>query len=445
MRRFLFHNFRLIFAIDIWVRQRFTLAGKLVLGGLVAASVFGVDTRQTFAYQLFSLLLALLLLAILGSWFSRLKLTAQRELPRFLTVGEPFDYRVLLTNHTSSLQQGLLLSEQIKQNPPTFAQFSQIREKNQWRQNWFDNYVGYPRWLWLISLNRGANVEPKLLPPLPPKGTLAVSLRILPLRRGFIHFDRLKLARTDPLGLFNALHFFSLPERLLVLPYRYPIPPLNFSGSRKYQKGGVNLAMSVGDAEEFMSLREYRPGDPLRHIHWRSFARLGKPVVKEYQDEFFVRHALILDTFNDYYYEPRFEQAVSIAASFACAPRSHEILLDLMFVGSEAHCFTSGRGLAPVSKLLEILACVEMSKEPNLEHLYPLLNQHLHSLSACICVLLNWDEQRRSFIQWLRAKNIQFLAVILSQDPESDADAQSVGVKVLNSEQLASELAALTV
>jgi uncharacterized protein (DUF58 family) len=411
----------------------------------VAASVFGFDTRQTFAYQLFSLLLALLLLAMLSSFFSRLKLTGQRELPRFLTVGEPFDYRVLLTNHGSSLQQGLILSENIKQYPPNFKQFSQTREKNQWRQNWFDHYVGYPRWLWLVSLSRGANVEPTVLPPLPPKGTLAVSLRVIPLRRGFVQFNQLKLARSDPLGLFNALHFFSLPERILVLPYRYPIPPLNFSGSRKYQKGGINLAMSVGDAEEFISLREYRPGDPLRHIHWRSFARLGKPVVKEYQDEFFVRHALILDTFNDCYYEPRFEQAVSIAASFACAPRSHEILLDLMFVGSEAHCFTSGRGLAPVSKLLEILACVEISKEPNLEYLYPLLNQHLHSLSACIFVLLNWDEQRRLFIEWLRSKNIQFLAVILSQNPERDAEARAAGVKVLNGDQLASDIAALTV
>ena len=46
-----------------------------------------------------------------------------------------------------------------------------------------------------------------------------------------------------------------------------------------------------------MSLRDYRPGDPLQRIHWKSFARTGDPVVREYQDEFFERHALILDTF----------------------------------------------------------------------------------------------------------------------------------------------------
>ena len=38
-------------------------------------------------------------------------------------------------------------------------------------------------------------------------------------------------------------------------------------------------------------------GDPLRKIHWRSWARRGKPVVKEYQEEYFSRIALVLDTF----------------------------------------------------------------------------------------------------------------------------------------------------
>jgi len=52
-----------------------------------------------------------------------------------------------------------------------------------------------------------------------------------------------------------------------------------------------------GESEEFVAMREYRRGDSLRRVHWRSTARLGELVVKEYQDEYFVRHALVLDTF----------------------------------------------------------------------------------------------------------------------------------------------------
>ena len=73
MRRFFFNNFRLIFALDRWIRQHFTKAGLLILGGLIAAGVFGMDTRQNLAYQLFSLLLALLLLAIINHWFIRVR------------------------------------------------------------------------------------------------------------------------------------------------------------------------------------------------------------------------------------------------------------------------------------------------------------------------------------------------------------------------------------
>ena len=130
------------------------------------------------------------------------------------------------------------------------------------------------------------------------------------------------------------------------------------SGSRRYQTGGVALASSVGDAQEFTSLRDYRPGDSLRRIHWKSWAKSGKPVIKEYQDEFFVRHALILDTFATADQAVRLEAAVSVAASFACSVQTQESLLDLIFVEDKSYSFTFGRGVARLEKLLEILASV---------------------------------------------------------------------------------------
>src|SRR5206468_1409519 len=83
--------------------------------------------------------------------------------------------------------------------------------------------------------------------------------------------------------LADALVTIPLPGALVVLPKRYAVPDLALPGVRKYQRGGVALAGAVGDSEEFVSLRDYRPGDPLRRVHWRSAARVGRPVVKEYQ------------------------------------------------------------------------------------------------------------------------------------------------------------------
>lgn len=431
MRRFFFHNFRILYNLDRWIRQHFTSAGLLIFGGMIAAGIFGIDTRQTVAYQLFSLLLVLLLLAIFSNLRFRVRFTAQRDLPKFATVGESLHYQVRIQNHTQKLQQCLILQENVKLNPPTFETFLHAKEPEYEKRNRFDRYVGYPRWVWLMHLSQGAEITEQSLPPIPPLSmksknrekikiakndeiSLSIKMTLTPLRRGYVHFTGFTFARPDPFNLFKALHTINKTDSLLVLPKRYPVGEISLSGARKYQRGGVSLAMSVGDSEEFFSLREYRPSDPLRHIHWKSWAKMGKPIVKEFQDEFFVRHALILDTFTEQYAGEIFEAAVSVAASFASAPRSHEVLLDLMFVGTEAYCFTSGRGLANTDKLLEIIACVEASVDSHFERLPPLVMGHAASLSGCICILLNWDIARQQFIESLQCKGIPLLVMVIS-------------------------------
>jgi uncharacterized protein (DUF58 family) len=177
----------------------------------------------------------------------------------------------------------------------------------------------------------------------------------------------------------------------------------------------VTFASNVGQSEEFVALRDYRHGDPLRHIHWRSWAKTGKPIVKEFEDEFFVRHALVLDTFTD---DPRselFEEAVSVAASFACAVLTQESLLDLLFVGPQAYCFTAGRGLAHTDQMLEILASVRACGEPQFRALETLVVDHAAIVSGCICVLLAWDDTRRNLVRKLKALGIPVLVLVLTE------------------------------
>jgi uncharacterized protein (DUF58 family) len=441
MRLFLFKNFNRIFRLDRWIRRRFTKAGLLILGSLIVAATFGIDTRQNVAYQLFALLFAFLFLAFLSSWFIRLRLTVKRELPEIATVGDSIQYRVRVQNQSRNLQQNLILRDYLKQPLPTFKEFLQVKEPRKKKRNWFDHYVGYQRWRWLMNLNRGAMIEAENLPAIPPSASISSQMTLQPLRRGYIYFSNMTIACPDPFGLFNALYKIELPDRLLILPKRYPVGEITLSGSRKYQRGGVQLAMSIGDAEEFVALREYRPGDPLRHIHWKSWAKLGKPIVKEFQDEFFVRHALILDTFTQQAYGELFEAAVSVASSFASAPHSEEILLDLMFVGTQAYCFNSGRGLAHTEQLLEILACVEACTDKPFESLYPLVREHAASLSGSVCILLNWDKSRQQLIKILKQAGIPVLVFVIS-DVELEIDKKKFpNVQVLHLDAIAEELA----
>jgi hypothetical protein len=199
----------------------------------------------------------------------------------------------------------------------------------------------------------------------------------------------------------------------LILPRRYPLPAIALPGAMRYQEGGVTLAANIGRSEEFVSLREYRHGDPLRHIHWRTWARIGKPIVKEFEDEFFVRHALILDTFDGEPNSEVLEECVSVAASFACTILTQESLLDLLFVGNQSYCFTVGRGLAHPDQMLEILASVQNCADKKFDTLEQLVLNHIALVSGCVCVLQRWDDARQNLVKKMRAIGVPLLVLVV--------------------------------
>ncbi|MBE9563529.1 MAG: DUF58 domain-containing protein, partial [Proteobacteria bacterium] len=179
MRRLLFRNFKRISAYIAWKQQRFTKVGLFILFSIVAAGIFGIDTRQTLSYQLFSLLLMLLLLAIISSFWFRIRLTVQRDLPKFATIGETLNYQITIHNHTHKIQQNLVLRDYAKQQYPSFTSFVNTKEPGYSTRNWFDRYVGYPRWMWLIRMSRGVEIPEIDLPPIPPS-YLTVQMQLKP-------------------------------------------------------------------------------------------------------------------------------------------------------------------------------------------------------------------------------------------------------------------------
>lgn len=416
IKRFLYLNFRIFHVVKRWIKRRFTKAGLLVLVGLVASAVVGLDTHQTLAYQAFTFLLALTLTSLACGVLFRARLTAHRKLPRFGTVEKPLSYRIVIENRMQKGQLGLYFQENLEEVWPSFEEFIGIREPDEKKRNPFDRRMGYHRWLWLLHRKKMARAKERSIPDLPPGGEQEVHAQVVPLRRGRLTLTGLTIGRTDPFGLWKSYKKIPMAQTVLVLPKRYPMPSLPLPGTRKYQPGGVALASSVGDSEEFLSLRDYRPGDPLRRIHWKSWAKRGEPIVKEYHDEFFVRHALILDTFQTTESSEILEEALSVAASFAYTIQTHESLLDLMFVGAEAYCFTAGRGIAHADRMLEILAAVQACSDKTFSTLHALVMERASLLSGCICVLLSWDEERRKLIQLLKALGLPVLVLVITGD-----------------------------
>jgi uncharacterized protein (DUF58 family) len=388
--------------------RRFTPAGLAVFAALILTGFMAVDTDNNVDYQAFALLFFLLLTAVLFSLWFRGRFAVERVLPRFATAGCPLTYTVRMQNLGSASYHGLSLLETLEDPRPPFEEWmtAQLREQKRLRSF----RIGQPV---RAAILRDIRVKPAAVPPLAAAGQVETKIELTPVRRGLLRFKGVALTRPDPLGLCCALRQMPLPQSILVLPRRYPLPPVAMPGRMKYQPGGVAQASNVGQSDEFVAVRDYRSGDPLRHIHWRSWARVGKPVVREFEDEFFVRHALVLDTFAEE--DPDvFEEAVSVAASFACTVQSQEALLDLLFVGTQSYCFTAGRGLAHSDQLLEVLASVRPCAGQDFSLLEGLVLNHINIVSGCICVLLAWDKARRELVRKIRALGIPVRALVVT-------------------------------
>src|SRR5579862_6082047 len=109
--KFLYRVYRTISSFRYWGYRRFTPAGLAILGSLVITGIFSIDSDNNVAYQGFSFLLLLLIVAFGSSFLFRARFAATRQLPRFGTVGIPLTYTVALRNQTTKAQNGLALVE----------------------------------------------------------------------------------------------------------------------------------------------------------------------------------------------------------------------------------------------------------------------------------------------------------------------------------------------
>ena len=442
MRRLTYVGLRLFSSLQHFLRTRLTGAGWVVLATALTAAAVGIDTSRTMSYQLFAFLGALLVLAFAAAPFFRPRVSVRRDLPRYATAGEAFEYRVVVENRGARALSGASVVEAPRDPRPSYREWIATREPGEERRNWFDRNQGYFRWTWLIDRRSPHRPGERALAPLAPGERAALKLTLKPRRRGRIELAGLVLARNDPLGLARGLARYAAPGSVIALPRRYRLPAITLPGARRFQQGGVALATSVGDSEEFIGLREYRPGDPLQRVHWKSTARARTPIVKEFQDEFFERHALILDTSSARGEDDAFEEAVAVAASFVYAIDTRECLLDLLFVGGEVRTYTAGRGQLQMEHMLEVLAGVRPSVPGEFERLSRAVLAQRRALSSCIAVLLAWDEPRRAFVRALAASGLE-LRVLLVAEPGALAEEPPANVAVLRPGEVEAGLARL--
>ena len=119
--------------------------------------------------------------------------------------------------------------------------------------------------------------------------------RFRPLKRGRYRWSGLIVEGTDVLGLVTkSREYATAATEMVVLPRAIPcaveLPAAGGWGVSEAESGQTR-----GAGIEPRGVREYRPGDPLRLVHWRSTARTGRIVVKEFEAGSQATVALLID------------------------------------------------------------------------------------------------------------------------------------------------------
>jgi len=169
----------------------------------------------------------------------------------------------------------------------------------------------------LVELPVGKSAARFVLPTL-SAGTVHEELFVVPThRRGVIAVGPATTVHGDPLGLVRREVHWTDRTELFVHPMTTHLEPLG-AGLLRDLEGQVTPDLSMSDLA-FHALREYQPGDDRRYIHWRSSAKHGRLLVRQFLDTRRSHLSIVVDTTPDSYTggEDAVELAISCAASLA--------------------------------------------------------------------------------------------------------------------------------
>ncbi|GAC1440420.1 MAG: DUF58 domain-containing protein [Mycobacteriales bacterium] len=206
-----------------------------------------------------------------------------------------------------------------------------------------------------------------VLDKIEPRGVRDVSYPVRSDTRGRYTIGPLSVRLTDPFGLCELVRSFSSTNALIVTPVISTLPGVRLGGD--WAGGGDSTSRSVAaSGTDDAATREYRQGDDLRKVHWRSTARVGELMVRREEQPFQSRATLLLDgRLNAHRGDgpgSSYEYAVSAVASIAVSLSRAGFLLRLMAETGE----DIGPPGVPLTDnvVLDSLALVATSRTPSL-------------------------------------------------------------------------------
>ena len=215
----------------------------------------------------------------------------------------------------------------------------------------------------LVAYDRcgAATVAVPLLRLRPRRDTVA-SYPVPTDRRGVVDIGPLRVQRSDPLGVARVARAHGGTSRVWVYPTVHPLAAVPVGVVRSLD-GRVDRVPH--GSITFDTLREYVIGDELRHVHWRTTARVGELMVREHVDTALPRLVILLDDRSAVHTPDSFETACEAAASIVIAAHREDLPLALLLT-SGALVGGDGRRQTVTREYLDVLAEAVLHEGPPL-------------------------------------------------------------------------------
>jgi uncharacterized protein (DUF58 family) len=365
----------------IAVGASFSREGRALLALSVLVGFAGLDIRDTQVHQLFAMLAGVLFASLLASpffWLRGLELRVTG--PDRVSVGSPARFDVELRN----VRKRRLLS--LRLSGPFLP----------WDGRWVRRIGG--------------------VAVLEPGSSAIVSAEARFIARGEHHLDAFDVAALVPLGLAVGPRRTSEGVRFLVVPRVAQVSPIALRHRTPDQRHAMLSSLRPGDSE-IIGVRPYRPGDPIKHLHARTWARTGVPHVRQYVDERRDRVALAVLVDGGEVSERTKEAALSVAAGVAARLVHHEGGLDLLLLDDCGFGVVPRTGMRALDTVLDRLAVHTLVDEPR--RVAEAFLERLGGVSSVVLVTAGLSERALAMHAEARERAVPIKLVVV-RDPESE-------------------------
>lgn len=318
-----------------------TNRGKIMLSAAIIALVISFINPGITICMIAACLCGIVAASLILAFFSLYKVSVQRGPMRDSYAGVAMTMPVMVINHSGIWRQTLVVKEECP-----FLQ---------------EKFIKSP------------------VPPMKPGERCLLNRNIVPTIRGHYYLENIALIGGDPAGLFRRTKVFKQLCDIVIYPETIKLSwmPIRIKKQIHTSLAGRPLGVS-GIGYDFFGVREHRPSDGVRFIHWKSTARYHKLMVKEFEANAVTSVCVMLDVNKDSIGNDEYNNNLEFmikTASAIVAYLSANFCQILFITGAERGGFQriSGETSGVKDRIMTALAMLKPS-EVTLERL---LNEHI--------------------------------------------------------------------